>query len=180
MSTALLRRETFTTSRLAEFCSIKELTLQTGHPVEQWPLVVLKELIDNALDACEEANISPVIKVAVNTVTGGITITDNGPGLPPETIRGVLDFNVRVSSREAYVSPTRGAQGNALKTLVAMAFALDGEVGETVIDAKGVRHLIRFRVNGITREPEIEHVEEPGFVHSGTSVTVRWPVSAKA
>jgi hypothetical protein len=26
--------------------------------VEQWPLVVLKELIDNSLDACEEAGIA--------------------------------------------------------------------------------------------------------------------------
>jgi DNA topoisomerase VI subunit B len=180
MSSALLRRETFTTSRLAEFCSQKELTLQTGHSVDQWPLVVLKELIDNALDATEEAGIPPVIKVTVNTVTGEITVTDNGPGLPPETIKGILDYNVRISSREAYVSPTRGAQGNAMKTLVAMAYVLDGEVGETAIDAKGIRHLIQFSVNGITREPEIEHIEETGFVQNGTSVTVRWPVSSFA
>lgn len=41
-----------------------------------------------------------------------ITITDNGPGIPAETVAGILDFAVRVSSREAYASPTRGAQGN--------------------------------------------------------------------
>src|SRR5437868_10760346 len=34
---------------------------------------------------------------------------------------------VRVSSREAYVSPTRGAQGNALQTLLVMGFALDSQ-----------------------------------------------------
>jgi hypothetical protein len=43
---ARLNRDVFTTSRLLEFCSQKELVLQTGHPVEQWPLVVLKELMD--------------------------------------------------------------------------------------------------------------------------------------
>src|SRR5262245_45683560 len=58
-----LSRQVFTTSRLLEFCSQKELVLQTGYPVEQWPLVVLKELIDNAIDACEEADIAPVIEV---------------------------------------------------------------------------------------------------------------------
>jgi DNA topoisomerase VI subunit B len=175
MSAHVLERQVFTTSRLAEFCSQKELVAQTGHPVEQWPLVVLKELIDNSLDACEEADIAPVIHVAVNVVTGVITISDNGPGISPETVKRLLDYNVRVSSREAYVSPTRGAQGNALKTLIAMAFALDGTVGETVIEARDIRHAIRFGINGVTREPQIEHTEEPGFVHSGTSITVRWP-----
>lgn len=31
-----LRRETFKTSRFAEFASVKELVTQTGHPVEDW------------------------------------------------------------------------------------------------------------------------------------------------
>jgi hypothetical protein len=52
--------------------------------------------------------------------SGGIVIADNGSGLPTETIEGVLDYTVRMSSREAYVSPTRGAPGNALKCVVAM------------------------------------------------------------
>ena len=64
----VLDRQVFTTSRLLEFCSQKELVLQTGHAVEQSPLVILKELIDNALDACEEAGIVPSISVAVKVV----------------------------------------------------------------------------------------------------------------
>ena len=83
---------------------------------------MLKELIDNSLDAAEEAGVTPEITV---TVAGGsIIVADNGPGIPPETVKAMLDFSVRVSSREAYVSPTRGAQGNALKTLVAMPYVL--------------------------------------------------------
>jgi hypothetical protein len=53
----------------------------------------------------------------------------------------------RVASREAYVSPTRGAQGDALKTLLAMPFALDGERGETAIESRGIAHRIRFSVD---------------------------------
>jgi hypothetical protein len=49
-----LARETFQTSRLLDFCSERELTKQIGHGIDQWPLVVLKELTDNALDAAEE------------------------------------------------------------------------------------------------------------------------------
>ena len=98
--------------------------------------------------------------------------------MPPETVKGLLDFNVRVSSREAYVSPTRGAQGNALKTVVAMPFALDGSIGETIIEARGVRHLIRFAKDGIGKSPEIAYAQEPSLVRNGTSVTVKWPISA--
>jgi DNA topoisomerase VI subunit B len=123
MNTSALRREVFRTSRLLEFCNEIELTAQTGHGASEWPLVILKELVDNALDACEEAGYPPDIHVDVSLTQ--IVITDNGPGLSSETIEDILDYSVRVSSREAYVSPTRGAQGNALKTILAMPFALD-------------------------------------------------------
>ena len=171
-----LNRETFRTSRLLDFCSERELTKQIGHGVDQWPLVILKELVDNALDAAEEAGIAPVIQVEV--ADGAITITDNGPGIAAETISGVLNFSVRVSSREAYASPTRGAQGNALKTIVAMAFALDGARGETVIESRGTRHEITFRVDHIRHEPKVNHVCSSSDVKTGTRITVRWPVCA--
>ena len=117
-----LIRKTFKTSRLAEFCSQKELVNQTGHEVADWPLVIIKELVDNALDGCEEAGIAPVVSITVNV--DGITVADNGAGISAETVTGILDYTARVSSREAYVSPTRGAQGNALKTILAMPAVL--------------------------------------------------------
>jgi hypothetical protein len=109
-----LTRVPFTVSRLMEFCTRRELVNQTGHEESERPLVVLKELVDDALDAAEEAEIAPVISIAVQG--NAIVVKDNGPGIPAKTIDGVLDYSIRVSSREAYVSPTRGAQGNALKT----------------------------------------------------------------
>jgi DNA topoisomerase VI subunit B len=173
MSTALFERTIFRTSRFLEFCSQKELINQTGHPVEQWPLVTSKELMDNAIDACEEAQTAPIIDISVNR--GEITVTDNGPGLKPETVADILDYSVRASSREAYVSPTRGAQGNALKTIVAMPFALDGEIGRVTIEARKVAHRIEFRVDQIRQEPKISHVKDGSGVKIGTRITVHWP-----
>ena len=43
-----LDRTTFRTSRLLDFCSEKELTAQTGHGPEDWPLVVLKEATESS------------------------------------------------------------------------------------------------------------------------------------
>jgi DNA topoisomerase VI subunit B len=171
-----LSRETFKTSRLLDCCSERELTKQIGHGSDQWPLVILKELVDNAIDAAEEAGIASVIQVEV--ANGVITIIDNGPGIPAGTVAAVLDFSVRVSSREAYASPTRGAQGNALKTIVAMGFALDGANGETVIESRGTRHGITFKVDHIRHEPKVDYVCSSADVKTGTRITVRWPVCA--
>ena len=176
MSNAQLERTTFRTSRLMEFCTRKELVAQTGHPAEEWPLVILKELVDNALDACEEAGIAPVIAIEVGSA--GITVSDNGPGIPEETIQDVLDFSVRVSSREAYVSPTRGAQGNALKTLVAMPFVLDGTTGIVTVTAAGVEQTINFEVDQIRQQPVVEVDRRNGLVTNGTRISVHWPDSA--
>ena len=87
-------------------------------------------------------------------------------GIETETIKSILDYTIRVSSREAYVSPTRGAQGNALKTILAMGYVLDREredgtnaeaAGITIIETRGVKHRIEFRVDHVTNEPKIAH-----------------------
>jgi hypothetical protein len=44
-----IERVAFTTSRLMEFCTEKELVAQTGHESDKWPLVVIKELVDNGI-----------------------------------------------------------------------------------------------------------------------------------
>ena len=137
--------------------------------------MIAKEVIDNALDEAEEAGIAPEIEVAVSTETGEIAIADNGRGLPAETLGGVLDYTVRASSREAYLSPSRGQQGNALKCIIAMPFALNGEHGTTVIEAQGQAHCIVFEMDPVRREPRIEHEIGPSDVRTGTRVTVHWP-----
>ena len=175
---ATLNRTTLRTSRLLDFCSRKELIAQTGHEPRDWPLVIVKELVDNALDACEEAEVAPEITITVND--DGVTIADNGPGIPTSTIDSVLDFSIRVSSREAYVAPDRGAQGNALKTILAMPFVLDGEKGTVLIEAGAVRHEITMSVDPIRQEPVIDHKQKrkAGRPRQGTSVTVRMSLSA--
>jgi DNA topoisomerase VI subunit B len=133
--------------------------------------------MDNALDACEDVGVAPEIAVTVND--GGITVTDNGPGIPAETVAAVLDFSRRVSSREHYVSPTRGAQGNALKSLVMMPFVLDGRFGCVEITARGVHHRIEVRVDRIRQEPVFDHQKHPvpGDV-PGSKITIHWPDSS--
>jgi hypothetical protein len=182
-----LNRTTFVTSREMDFFSAKELVTQTGHEMGDWPLVIVKELFDNALDACEDADIPPVICVTADAA--GITIRDNGPGLPEKTLAGALDFTVRASSREAYVSPSRGAQGNALKTLIALPSVLDAACGKFIVEAHGKRHVITCGADPISQRAVIHHDEttlpkskktsssprtKKQAVSRGTAVRIEW------
>jgi hypothetical protein len=181
VSEARLTRVAFKTSRLLDFVGKRELTLQIGYDPTQWPLVALKELFDNALDAAEEAEIAPEILVEVSTAPGAalIRISDNGPGIPGDVVADILDFETRTSSREAYVSPSRGAQGNALKTIVAMPYALSGSSGRTLITSRGAIHHITFTADAVRQVPRIQHETEPDAIgKNGTSVTVCWPDTA--
>jgi hypothetical protein len=183
-------RVAFTTSRLMEFCTEKELVAQTGHEAYQWPRVIIKELVDNGIDACEEAEVAPVIRVMITTgrkrrsrpaKPTRIVIEDNGPGIPTDTITGIIDYDIRVSSREAYISPTRGRQGNALKTILPMAYVLGGKgKGETWIEARGLKHRILFTVNQIKQEPIVNDLQSRSRIRTGTRVTVFWPSEIEA
>jgi hypothetical protein len=184
-----IKRQAITTSRLMEFCSEKELVAQTGHQSYEWPRVITKELVDNGIDACEEAEVAPSIKITLTTgypksrrraaKPTRIVFEDNGPGIPAGTIAGIIDYNVRVSSREAYISPTRGRQGNALKSILPMAYVLGGKIeGETWIEAHEEKHRILFSVNQIRQEPIISHTLTRSKVTTGTRITVFWPAKA--
>ena len=175
-----IERVAFTTSRLMEFCTEKELVAQTGHESYEWPRVIVKELVDNSIDACEEAEIAPVIKVTITIGKRGkptrIVVEDNGPGIPSATVAGIIDYNVRISSREAYISPTRGRQGNALKTILPMSYVLGGKVkGETWIEARGRKHALLFTVNQIKQEPIVKNIRSRSRLTTGTRVTMFWP-----
>ena len=139
-----LERTTFETSRAAEYFDARQLSTLTGVGTSDFASVCLKELVDNSLDACETAGVAPEISVEARNEQGAIrlAVSDNGPGIPPEVVRKVLDYNIRVSDKAAYRSPTRGAQGNALKTVIGIPYAL-GSRGPIVVEAQGASHRIR-------------------------------------
>ena len=137
--------------------------------------------MDNALDAAEEAEVAPDITVIVDPGT------DHHRGQCRRHRR--RDHRSRFSitrsgsrSREAYVSPTRGAQGNALKTILAMGYVLDRKLGSegdaagvTIIETRGIAHRIEFRVDHVNNQPKIIHTTAESPVTVGTRLTIKWP-----
>ena len=118
-----ITREIFTVSRLAEFCTRRELEKQTGHEAESWPTYIVKELLDNALDEAEEAAIAPRVEIGFGDCR--IVVADNARGIAADTVERLLDLGSRTSARARYISPSRGAQGQALSTILVMPHALD-------------------------------------------------------
>ena len=113
-------------------------------------------------------------------MTAGSPSPTTAPDSRQRRSAGILDFSVRVSSREAYVSPTRGAQGNALKTIIAMPFVLDPDEGQVEIEALGVRHVIKLTVDRIRQEPVVSHSTERIKRKNGTKIASALPISPRS
>ena len=172
----LLQRELFETKRQMEYFSDKELSMQLGAAPSGWGEVLIKELVDNALDACETAGTDPEILITLGPE--GFTVEDNGPGMSQELIQRSLDYDIRVSDKMYYVSPSRGQLGNALKCLWAAPYAIvDGKMpGAVEVVSRGVQHHITATLNRIAQEPRLHHtISEAPICKKGSKIIVTAP-----
>ncbi len=167
-----LKRVAFKTDRALEFFTESELTTQLGYGPKRWPLVLVKELIDNALDACESTTLAP--KITVTIEDDAITVTDNGPGIAANIIEKSLDYQIRISDKKGYISPTRGQLGNALKCVWSAPFVVHGQ-GLIEVRAGGRYHRIEVSLDRLAQRPLINHTVKAGSVRNGTSVKIHWP-----
>jgi DNA topoisomerase VI subunit B len=173
-----LQRAVFETPRTEDYFDVRKLETMTGQPDRMFAAVIIKELVDNGLDAAETTSPlrPPEVLIGVRREKHQVRliVRDNGDGIPPEVVRRVLDFNTLTSDKAQYRSPTRGAQGNALKTVFGIPFALGCHM-PVVVEAKGVRHVVRVRRNAAGQaqvEPEECQVPDRG----GTRFTLALPI----
>lgn len=144
---------------------------------------MLKELLDNALDATEHPQAleayartgdAPMVHVVWQPHPDPdlvqLTVVDNGVGISPATVQRILNFATRTSDKAVYRSPTRGAQGNALKTVLGIPWALGVRV-PVVIEAQGLRHTITVSVDP-AGNVHVQRDETPVPVQPGTRVTL--------
>ena len=170
-----LARQVFSVSRAADFLEARALVSQTGQPKPRFGDVVLKELLDNALDACETAGVPPEIQVTVTHDQDAqlVTVADNGDGIPPGVVGRILDFATLTSDKALYRSPARGAQGNALKTIAGIPRAL-GVTNPVIIEARSVRHVVAVGLDA-AGQVAVRHETRESPRTAGTAVTVPLP-----
>ena len=85
-------------------------------------ITAVKEAVDNALDACEEARILPTIKVQVTKIDTKkdiieLKVEDNGPGIPQKSIEKVFG-QLLFGSRFHAIRQSRGQQGIGITGVV--------------------------------------------------------------
>jgi DNA topoisomerase VI subunit B len=162
-------------SRDLEFATETELAKRMGCSRCYWLRAALKELIDNALDACEEAGVeTPSILVAAES--NELWVADNGPGMAPELVERLCVRSERTSTREAYAAPDRGAQGNALQVLMALPLGFGREEAGLTITSQGVEHAITLRVNRLHGRIDLERTTRARApTTTGTTVAIEWP-----
>lgn len=176
MNAQLAARHGFSTLISGDYVSLDGLRSSTGQSPHNLANVIYKELIDNALDACESVGIVPEITIGYELIddkTMRLSVSDNGAGLDAEIIEKILDFSTRTSTNAVYKSPTRGAQGNAFKTILCIPTAFGG--GLVTIESKGLRHEISVESTP-TGDAEVIHNETDIEPTSGTAIIVTMPL----
>jgi DNA topoisomerase-6 subunit B len=122
-------------------------------------LTAVKEAVDNALDACEEAGILPDIMVNIEDAGGdnvAVVVEDNGPGIVKEQIP--LTFaKLLYGSRFHSIKQSRGQQGIGISAAVLYSQLTTGRPTRIIskIDRDKPAHYYELIINTSTNEPEI-------------------------
>ncbi|MCK5407291.1 MAG: DNA topoisomerase VI subunit B, partial [Candidatus Krumholzibacteria bacterium] len=83
-------------------------------------LTVIKEAVDNSLDACEEAGILPDIRVQISEISDGryrITVADSGPGIVKSHVPKIFG-KLLYGSKFHELKQSRGQQGIGISAAV--------------------------------------------------------------
>jgi DNA topoisomerase VI subunit B len=176
LMTTELERDTFEMPQSAAYFDADKLRVMTGQPAHRFCEVCIKELIDNGLDAAEKRGVRPEVSlgIVVKDESFRIIISDNGGGMPSDTVDSLLNFQTRTSDKVGYRSLTRGAQGNGLKTVLGILYAL-GRKEPVVLEAQGVRHILRPHIDP-AGEASVHHGRRNVQDRPGTRVSLVLPI----
>ena len=170
-----------TKSRMMEYLTIDGLSKMTGVPSEQFDIYVLKELIDNALDSSEFGETLPTLKVSIQPFPDKllIKVSDQGAGMSEEMIREITNFERFGGTKYFVKKPTRGAQGNALMTILGLEPVLSAECGTevapVVFTTQGQRYSITLVVDNVLERVSVD-IQKTGAAYTdGTTVRVTLP-----
>jgi DNA topoisomerase-6 subunit B len=137
-------------------------------------VTAVKEAVDNALDATEEAGIKPDISVEIREAGEYYTLVveDNGPGITKEQIPkvfGKLLYGSRFHAREQ----SRGQQGIGISASVLYAQLTSGKPAKITSRTQGAEKAQYFEliIDTDTNEPEIQVEEERSPADSDLSPT---------
>jgi DNA topoisomerase-6 subunit B len=148
-------------------------------------ITTIKEAVDNALDACEEAQVLPDIFISIKKISNDIfriIVEDNGPGIIPAQVPFVFG-KLLYGSRFHQIRQTRGQQGIGISAAVLYAQLTSG-VPTVVISRTGAKesaYKCEIQIKIETNEPDIisEQPFEWDRIH-GTRVQIEFKSTMSA
>ncbi len=121
-------------------------------------LIIIKEGVDNALDACEEARILPEVYVKIEELEKEkykIIIKDNGPGIVKKNIAKIFG-TLLFGSKFHKLRQSRGQQGLGISMCVLYSQLTSGEPTEVISSTgNGEAHKYRLKIDVKTNSPVI-------------------------
>ena len=132
-------------------------------------LMVVKEAVDNSLDACEEARILPEITVKISKLEETrfkVIVEDNGPGIVKEKVPHVFG-KLLFGSKFHLGRQSRGQQGIGISAAVLYAQLTTGKpaviISRTSPEEKA--HVFHIKIDILKNEPIIVKYETTDAFH---------------
>src|SRR2546426_5940534 len=172
--------------------SVSEFFTKNGHLLgfdnpRKALLTCVKEAVDNALDACEEAGILPDVVVKVEAVANGgaplpasqasrfrITVTDNGPGIIRQQIPPIF-AKLLYGSKFHRLRMSRGQQGIGISAAGMYGQLTTGKPVQIIsrTSARAPAHYFEVEIDTKKNEPRILEKKQVAWEsHRGTQVTM--------
>jgi DNA topoisomerase VI subunit B len=141
-------------------------------------MTAVKEAVDNALDACEEARILPEISVELiqlEETRFRMIVEDNGPGIVKEQLPKIF-AKLLYGSKFHKLSATRGQQGIGISAAVLYGQLTTGKAA--IIHSKTGKdkpsHKIKLKINTLNNKPQVlgDDVEQWDDKDHGTRIEI--------
>jgi DNA topoisomerase-6 subunit B len=151
-------------------------------------LTTVKEAVDNALDACEEAGILPDVEIQIDVARVDdqppptpaqadrfiVTVTDNGPGIPRKNIGNVFG-KLLFGSKFHRLRMSRGQQGIGISAAAMYGQLTTGKPTKVLSKIKGQAkaHCMEFSIDTKRNQPAVHDTDDVPWdrVH-GTQVAI--------
>jgi len=178
--------EAFSFNREFDFVRLERLCRTTGRSAHEWDLYIVKELIDNALDADEglwqsDPQQTPGLKIRVEYAAKQLFVEVSNRSVFPADLIPEIFATQQYTSRKAFIKGlTRGALGNALKTLLGIPYALRNRVASDwspdqkplAIICGNQEYLPIYRVDTTQQTIEFDCLAKPYKQTEGTTIRV--------
>lgn len=135
---------TFTREDWKMFRNLETLCQKAGVHREYIPRLVIKELVDNALDASGDCRLTAA-------GSNGFAVSDSGSGMDPDSIETYFSICRPMVSGKLLRLPGRGALGNGLRVVTGAVISTGGTL---TVSTRGRSYQVTFHDDGTSSKAE--------------------------